>query len=135
MEELFLDNASTTPLLKEVKQKIIDSLDIFGNPSTSYNVGRKAKQMIEEARNEVAKFIKDEAYEQLQNCDISDYKNFLPHNVKMIDEILGNATTIKETKSTKSESLEENDKEEVKETIDKEDTVVKKTNTKKKYSK
>ncbi len=57
MEELFLDNASTTPLLKEVKQKIIDSLDIFGNPSTSYNVGRKAKQMIEEARNEVAKFI------------------------------------------------------------------------------
>ena len=78
---------------------------------------------------------KDEAYEQLQNCDISDYKNFLPHNVKMIDEILGNATIIKETKSTKSESLEENDKEEVKETIDKEDTVVKKTNTKKKYSK
>lgn len=54
---MFLDNASTTPLTPQVKQYIIDLLDQFHNPSSMYQSGVNAKQIITTARNNVAKFI------------------------------------------------------------------------------
>lgn len=54
---MFLDNASTTPLTPQVKQYIIDLLDQFYNPSSMYQSGVNAKQIITTARNNVAKFI------------------------------------------------------------------------------
>lgn len=54
---MYLDNASTTPLTKEVKDYIISILDEYGNPSSHYSLGDRTKQIISKARNNVAKFI------------------------------------------------------------------------------
>ena len=54
---MYLDNAATSPLKPEVKDYIISLLDIYQNPSSIYQSGVNAKQIITTARNNVAKFI------------------------------------------------------------------------------
>ena len=54
---MYLDNAATTPLNPEVKNYIISLLDTYQNPSSMYQSGVNAKQIITTARNNVAKFI------------------------------------------------------------------------------
>lgn len=54
---LYLDNAATTPLRPDVKQYIIDILDIYGNPSSVHQIGVQGRDIILTARKNVAKFI------------------------------------------------------------------------------
>lgn len=54
---MFLDNAATTPLKPEVKDYVISLLDTYQNPSSMYQSGVNAKQIINTARKNVAKFI------------------------------------------------------------------------------
>nr|DAD59575.1 MAG TPA: cysteine sulfinate desulfinase [Bacteriophage sp.] len=54
---MYLDNASTTPLLPEVKDYIIEILDNYQNPSSLYQSGSHSKQILTKARVNVAKFI------------------------------------------------------------------------------
>lgn len=54
---MYLDNASTTPLLPEVKREIIEWLDFFGNPSSLHEEGKIVKNKVEEVRRKVANFI------------------------------------------------------------------------------
>lgn len=55
--EVFLDNCATTPLSSAAKQAIIDNLDEFGNPSSAYTLGRRARIKIEESREKIASII------------------------------------------------------------------------------
>lgn len=55
--KVFLDNNATTPLDPKVKEKMIDFLDFYGNPSGSYEIGRISRQLINESRESVAKLI------------------------------------------------------------------------------
>ena len=57
MQKIYLDNAATTPLTPQVKQYIIELLDQFYNPSSLYQSGVDARQVIEQARNNVVEFI------------------------------------------------------------------------------
>ena len=57
MQKIYLDNAATTPLTPEVKQYIIGLLDQYANPSSLYQSGIDARQIIEQARSNVSKFI------------------------------------------------------------------------------
>lgn len=57
MQNIYLDNASTTPLTPDVKQYIIELLDQFYNPSSLYQGGVDSKNVIEQARLNVANFI------------------------------------------------------------------------------
>lgn len=57
MQKIYLDNAATTPLTPEVKQYIIELLDQYANPSSLYQSGVDARQIIEQARKNVSKFI------------------------------------------------------------------------------
>ena len=57
MHNIYLDNASTTQLTPQVKQYIIGLLDQYANPSSLYQSGVDTRQIIEQARNNVAKFI------------------------------------------------------------------------------
>ena len=57
MQKIYLDNAATTPLTPEVKQYIIELLDQYANPSSLYQSGIDVRQIIEQARKNVAKFI------------------------------------------------------------------------------
>ena len=54
---MYLDNAATTKLSKDVKDYIISILDDYGNPSSQYSLGDKARQITEQARKNIAKFI------------------------------------------------------------------------------
>lgn len=54
---MYLDNAATTELKLDVKDYIISLLDTYQNPSSMYQSGINAKQIITTARNNVAKFI------------------------------------------------------------------------------
>ena len=55
--QVYLDSAATTPLTPQVKQYIIELLDQYANPSSLYQSGVDARQIIEQARNNVAEFI------------------------------------------------------------------------------
>ena len=56
MKRVYLDNAATTPLRKEVLDEMMPYLtEKFGNPSTLYYYGREAKKAVDEARDKVAK--------------------------------------------------------------------------------
>lgn len=56
--KVYLDNAATTPMDKEVMEAIIPIMEsTFGNPSSIHSYGRKSRAIIEKSRKEVAKFI------------------------------------------------------------------------------
>ena len=54
---LYFDYAATAPLSDSTKEYLIHILDIFGNPSSIYSVGEKARTLILNARKAVAEFI------------------------------------------------------------------------------
>lgn len=53
---VYLDNAATTPLAKEVAEAMIPVLqNEFGNPSSTHFFGRQTKALIETSRRSIAK--------------------------------------------------------------------------------
>ena len=60
---IYLDHAATTPLCEAAKKAIIEHLDDFGNPSSSHELGRQARVLIECARERIAKCINAEPNE------------------------------------------------------------------------
>lgn len=58
MDKIYLDNAATTPLSKEVADVIYDAnLNFIGNPSSIHSFGRSVRAKIEMARKNIAKVI------------------------------------------------------------------------------
>ncbi len=56
---IYLDNAATT----QIDERVLDAMmpymkQEFGNPGTIYSLGRRAEEAVEQARANVAKFIK-----------------------------------------------------------------------------
>lgn len=55
---VYLDNAATTPLAKEVAEAMIPVLtNEFGNPSSTHYYGRQTKALIETSRRSIAKWL------------------------------------------------------------------------------
>jgi len=54
---VYMDNNATTPIHPEVKAEMRRALDVFGNPSSLHSYGRRARRLVEKARNDVASFI------------------------------------------------------------------------------
>lgn len=58
MEQIYLDHASTTPMDKDVVDVMYPIYnDVFGNPSSVHSFGRKARQLLDEARLVMAQSI------------------------------------------------------------------------------
>ena len=58
MNRIYLDNAATTPLDKEVLEAMLPYMtEKFGNPSSIYSYGRESRLAIENARKTVAKLL------------------------------------------------------------------------------
>ena len=56
MNTIYLDNAATTPLSPTVIQAMKETLEQqFGNPSSTHQLGRKAKALVEQVRKDIAK--------------------------------------------------------------------------------
>ena len=56
-KKMYLDNAATTPLLPSVKEKMIEVMDTYGNPSSHYSLGFEANRLVKNARVEIAEFV------------------------------------------------------------------------------
>ena len=55
---IYADNAATTPMSSAAKKKMIDTIEnVWGNPSSLYSFGDKAKMQMEEAREKLANLI------------------------------------------------------------------------------
>lgn len=62
---IYLDNAASTPILPQVKEKLMSCLDIYGNPSSIHAEGIKAKKLIKESKEIISKKLncyEDELY-------------------------------------------------------------------------
>ena len=58
MTEIYLDNAATTPMSPKVIDVITEEMkNNFGNASSTYELGRKARHVIDQARQKAAKAI------------------------------------------------------------------------------
>ncbi len=58
MSTIYLDHAATTPPLKEVYEAMKPFISYeFGNPSSIYSIGKKARAAVEHARRQVAELI------------------------------------------------------------------------------
>lgn len=56
--EIYLDHAATTPLRKEVLKAMLPYLTtLFGNPNSLYARGRKARQAVEQAREQISRAV------------------------------------------------------------------------------
>ncbi len=54
---VYMDNNATTPIHPEVKKVLVDNLDLFGNPSSMHEFGRRARVEVEKSREIVSSFI------------------------------------------------------------------------------
>lgn len=54
---IYLDHNATSPIAAELKPKIVEWLEHWGNPSSIHRAGRKPKTLIREARQSIAKMI------------------------------------------------------------------------------
>jgi len=62
MRKVYLDNASTSPLLPEVREAMLPFLDeAFGNPSSLHDWGDTAREAVDVARDQVAQLIGGDA--------------------------------------------------------------------------
>lgn len=57
---VYADNAATTCITPEIKNVIVDTLNVYGNPSSLYDLGGESKVVIEKAREQCAKAINAE---------------------------------------------------------------------------
>ncbi len=53
MREAYLDNSATTPLCDEAREKMLEAMDSFGNPSSLHAKGFDASRMVAEARESI----------------------------------------------------------------------------------
>ncbi len=57
MKPIYLDYAASTPIRKEVVEEMNKAFEVFGNPSSVHQEGQKAKELIDSARETIAKIL------------------------------------------------------------------------------
>ena len=81
MKPIYLDNAATTPIDKEVIDVMYQSMiDNNGNPSSTHQFGRKAKSSIETARKNIAKHFNVSASEIIFTAGGTEADNLILFN-------------------------------------------------------
>ncbi len=116
---VYLDNAATTPLRKEVIEEISKVLvENYGNPSSTHSIGRKAKTQLETSRKTIAKLLNCNAQEIIFTSGATEGINWLINSIvkkKNIQRIIttkiehhATLDTIKQLKDTEIIYLEIN---------------------------
>ncbi|WP_334058596.1 cysteine desulfurase family protein [Polaribacter sp. P097] len=81
MNAIYLDNAATTKIDDEVLQTMHKSMqDVFGNPSSTHQFGRKAKSAVETARKNIAKYLNVTASEIVFTAGGTEADNLILKN-------------------------------------------------------
>src|SRR5260370_20264294 len=82
MPMVYLDHSATTPLDPEVLQAMMPYLtEEFGNASSVYGLGQRARQAIDQARDEVAAFYGVAAKEVIFTSGGTEGDNFAFHGI------------------------------------------------------
>lgn len=81
MKKVYLDNAATTPMAPEVIEVMQQSMqENFGNPSSTHQYGRKAKNIVENARKKIASFFNVTASEIIFTAGGTEADNLILFN-------------------------------------------------------
>jgi len=81
VKRVYLDNAATTPIAPEVIQVMQLSMqENFGNPSSTHQFGRKAKNAVENARKKIASVFNVTASEIIFTAGGTEADNLILHN-------------------------------------------------------
>jgi len=81
MNTIYLDNAATTPIDAEVIAVMHQSMqENFGNPSSTHQFGRKAKNVVENARKSIAKTFNVTAAEIIFTAGGTEADNLILYN-------------------------------------------------------
>lgn len=51
---IYLDNSATTEISAVAKEKMLEAMDVYGNPSSTHKAGMEARKIIDDAREKVA---------------------------------------------------------------------------------
>ncbi len=90
MRKVYLDNASTTPILPEVREAMLPYLgDLFGNPSCVHDWGDAARTGIEKARGQVAALIGAEPEEIIFTASGSESNNLAVKGIATANQSKG----------------------------------------------
>jgi len=81
MKNVYLDNASTTKIRSEVIEVIMETLqENYGNPSSTYVLGRNAKAIVEIARKQIAKIFNTTSQEIIFTSSATEANNWILRN-------------------------------------------------------
>ncbi len=72
---IYLDYSATTPLIEDAKKAMISAMELHGNPSALHTPGHEAMNVIEDAREEIAKLINAQPEEILFTSGGSESNN------------------------------------------------------------
>jgi cysteine desulfurase len=86
MKEIFLDNASTTPISKEVEKEIIKTFSEYGNPSSKHLLGEKIKERIERSRKTISNFLNCSPEEIVFTSGGTEGNNMIIKGIAKIDK-------------------------------------------------
>ncbi|CAG9530991.1 unnamed protein product [Cercopithifilaria johnstoni] len=79
-EKVYLDYNATTPIDKDVERSIVNAFRIWGNPSSNNELGKKAKDLIEEARENIARLLHVSANEIFFTSGGTETNNWVIYN-------------------------------------------------------
>jgi cysteine desulfurase len=78
MEKIYLDNAATTPLRKEVIATMMNVLENdYGNASSTHSFGRSAKSILETSRKTIAKYLHCNSQEIVFTSNATEATNWI----------------------------------------------------------
>lgn len=81
---IYLDNASTTPVCDAAKKVILENIDNFYNPNSSYEAARQVKIKVEEAREKIAELIGAEPTEVYFTSGASESNSWVIKNYTVL---------------------------------------------------
>ena len=102
--KVYLDNASTTPICEAAKKAILENLDEFYNPNSSYEAAHQVKIKVEEAREKIAELIGAEPTEVYFTSGASESNSWVRKN----NTVLGSTIEHHSMRSTFMYNVDEN---------------------------
>jgi len=86
MRKVYIDYNATTPIRPEVKNAILEDLDIYGNASSMHESGRHARARVEQARADVSSLIGAKNGSIIFTSGGSEANNTVFHTMRQLAE-------------------------------------------------
>ncbi len=80
----YLDYNASAPILREVREYVISTLDVVGNPSSIHNSGREAKKIIEKSREQLAVLINSDKNNIIFTSGATEANNIIVNSFQNI---------------------------------------------------